>query len=512
MKQSLQLRLGQQLTMTPQLQQAIRLLQLSTLELQLEIQTALETNPMLEELTDNEQEMGEEPERAPETSHISEERLSSGESDTGSEGGEGSDSSEAELDLKGDTLPNDLPVDSYWEDSYDLSGDLSGDLSMTGMSNSQDPDDDREYEGRSMVGESLRDHLMEQIRLIPFSPTDALIAVAIVDAIQEDGYLGYGLEDIQATVSELEVGLDEIEAVLHQVQNCTPVGVAARDLRECLLIQLRVLPTDTTSRAVAMALVSDYLALLGRHDFTQLIRRLKISEETLREAVKLIQHLDPRPGSQVAENKTQYVVPDVLVYRVRGTWQVDLNLNTFARLRVNPYYASLVRRADNSTDNSYLRNHLQEARWFLKSLQSRNETLLKVATAIVERQRAFLEQGDEAMRPLVLHDISEALGMHESTISRVTTQKYMHTPRGIYELKYFFSNYLNTSSGEECSSTAIRAFVRRLVAAEEPGKPLSDSKIADLLGTQGIQVARRTVAKYREAMSIPPSSERKRLS
>ncbi|CAK0775159.1 RNA polymerase, sigma 54 (sigma N) factor [Gammaproteobacteria bacterium] len=510
MKQSLQLRLGQQLTMTPQLQQAIRLLQLSTLELQLEIQQALESNPMLEELNEGEQELADEGmDGVEQVVEVRETRdLTTDSSEAAVDAPEvarderDNDRSESELDLQEGNIPDDLAVDSNWEDHYDLTN--------TGTANPES--DGKEYEGRNGGGESLCDHLLSQIQLTPFSPTDEVIATVLVDSINEDGYLSCSLEEIQATLAELEVGLDEIEAVLHQVQNFDPVGIGARDLRECLLLQLRALPATTPWRDQAYALVSNHLGLLARHDFAQLSRRMGLSEDELRTVVHLIQQLNPRPGGQMTEDEPQYVVPDVIVSRVRGTWKVELNADTAPRLRVNPRYASLVRRADNSPDNTYLRNHLQEARWFLKSLQSRNETLLKVATAIVERQRAFLEQGDEAMRPLVLHDISEAVGMHESTISRVTTQKYMNTPRGIYELKYFFSSHLNTSNGDECSSTAIRALIRRLVTAEEPGKPLSDNKIAELLGARGIQVARRTVAKYREAMAIPPSSERKRLA
>ncbi|CAK0759634.1 RNA polymerase, sigma 54 (sigma N) factor [Gammaproteobacteria bacterium] len=496
MKQSLQLRIGQQLTMTPQLQQAIRMLQLSTLELQLEIQQALESNPMLDE--------GEESDLDEELIDKSELLLAANETQEVVEAtnGNGEDDSEQELDLKSGVIPDDLQVDSSWEDLYDLRN-----------SGTTNPDfDDREYEERSSAGESLRDHLLWQLQLGHFSPVNKLIATVLVDAINEDGYLSCSLEEIHATVAELAVGLDEIEAVLLQVQNFDPPGVGARDPRECLLLQLRALPANTQWRDEAYTLVSDYLSLLVRHDFAQLARRMKLTEDTLREVVKVIQRLNPHPGAQMTDTQSQYVIPDVVVTRSGGTWKVELNNDGSSRLRVNPYYASLVRRADNSSDNTYLRNQLQEARWFLKSLQSRNETLLKVANAIVERQSAFLEQGDEAMRPLVLHDISEILGMHESTISRVTSQKYMNTPRGIYELKYFFSSHLNTSNGEECSSTAIRAFIRRLVTAEKPDKPLSDNKIAELLSERGIQVARRTVAKYREAMSIPPSSERKRLA
>ena len=497
MKQSLQLRTSQQLTMTPQLQQAIRLLQLSGLELQAEIQEALESNPLLEEQEEEE----------PEGSEI---KLTSDDQipfdpapDSAPEGEE--EKSETEFSFGEGAIPADLPIDVVWDDLYDLSG-LE--------SHRHDPSE-KGYESCANAEKSLREHLLEQVQLAPFSPIDEWIATVLVDFIDEGGYLTCTLEEIQSTVSHFisrEVELDEIEAVLRQVQHFDPVGVGARDLRECLQLQLRALPISTPWRTEANLLVANYLPLLARHDRTQLASRMALSEEALRKVVHLVQQLNPRPGNQVTRTEVQYVIPDVLVNYVRGTWKVELNEETAARLRVNPFYAALVRRADYSADNQYLRTHLQEARWFIKSLQSRNETLIKVSTAIVERQRAFLEQGDEAMRPLVLHDISDALGMHESTISRVTTRKYMDTPRGIYELKYFFSSHLSTATGEDCSSTATRAFIRRLVAAENPVQPLSDHKISILLGAQGIQVARRTVAKYREAMSIPTSNERKRLS
>ncbi len=260
-----------------------------------------------------------------------------------------------------------------------------------------------------------------------------------------------------------------------------------------------------------MKLVTQHLDLLGARDYNQIMRRMKIEESDLQAIIGLIQSLNPRPGSQIASPPPQYMVPDVFVNKHNGIWRVDLNPETAPKLRINAQYANMVKRADNSDDNNYLRNHLQEARWFLKSLQSRNETLLKVANCIVERQRGFFEYGDEAMKPLVLRDVAEIVEMHESTISRVTTQKYMHTPRGIYEFKYFFSSHVGTADGGECSATAIRAMIKKLVADETPNKPLSDSKIADLLEKEGINVARRTIAKYREALSIPPSSERKRL-
>lgn len=258
--------------------------------------------------------------------------------------------------------------------------------------------------------------------------------------------------------------------------------------------------------------MSDHLGLLAGRDFAQLSRRMRLDRAALQEVLRLVQGLSPRPGGKLPASEPEFIVPDVFVRKHKGTWLVELNADALPRLRINPYYASLVRRADTSADNTTLKAHLQEARWFMKSLQSRSETLLRVASTIVERQRGFLEHGDEAMKPMVLHDVAEVLGMHESTISRVTTRKYMHTPRGIFELKYFFSSHLPTDSGSGCSSTAIRALIRRLVAAENPQKPLSDNRIASLLSKEGIQVARRTVAKYREGMAIPPSSERKRLA
>ena len=287
--------------------------------------------------------------------------------------------------------------------------------------------------------------------------------------------------------------------------------MAARNLSECLVLQLRQLPADTPLLEHALKVVRDHLALLGSRDFSQLMRRTRLKEDQLGRVIALIQTLNPRPGSEIASGEPEYVIPDVIVRRDNKRWIVELNQESVPKIRVNSHYASMVRRADSSQDNTYLRNNLQEARWFIKSLQSRNETLMKVATQIVEHQREFLEYGEEAMKPLVLHDIAEAVGMHESTISRVTNQKFMHTPRGIFELKYFFSSHVGTSDGGEFSSTAIRALIKKLVSAENPKKPLSDSKIAGLLEEQGIDVARRTIAKYRESLNIAPSSERKRI-
>jgi len=350
------------------------------------------------------------------------------------------------------------------------------------------------------------------MRLTPFTDRDMAIATAIIDAIDESGYLTLSLADIsQGLRDEFAVTPAEVEAVLKRVQHFDPQGVGARNPAECLLLQLEALPVDTPWLAEARLLVEQHLELLANHDFSALMRRLKVSREALQRIVSLIQSLNPHPGARLSNDTPQYVVPDVVVYHQRNVWRVELNPENTPKLRINARYAALTRRAGKNGDIACLRNHLQEARWFLKSLQNRNETLLKVATCIVERQREFLEQGDEHMKPLILRDVAEELSMHESTISRVTTQKYMLTPRGLYELKYFFSSHVGTSDGGECSSTAIRAMIRKLIQAEDPGKPLSDDKIAKLLEAEGIQVARRTVAKYREAMTIPASSDRKRL-
>ncbi|MFO1372174.1 MAG: RNA polymerase factor sigma-54 [Candidatus Competibacteraceae bacterium] len=486
MRQSLQLRLGQQLTMTPQLQQAIRLLQLSSLDLQTEIQAILESNLMLEQ-ADEPQDLPVQPEIL--AAQIAEETRA-----------------ETELNVaETETLPDALPVDSAWEDVYEP---YDG---ATSYSRGEDEEWDP-YESYSGTGESLREHLYWQMRLTPFTDQELAIATAIIDAIDESGYLTLPLEEIcQDLHAEFAVTVRDVESVLKQIQHFDPQGVGARSPAECLLLQLEALPADTLWLAEARRLVEQHLSLLAERDFSGLMRRLKVSREALQAIIALIQSLDPHPGARISDVAPQYVVPDVLVYRHNGKWRIELNAESTPKLRINARYAALARQAGNIGDSAYLKNHLQEARWFLKSLQNRNETLLKVATCIVERQRDFLECGDEHMRPLILRDIAEALDMHESTISRVTTQKYMHTPRGIYELKYFFSSHVGTSDGGECSSVAIRAMIRKLIQAENPNKPLSDSKIAELLGVEGIQVARRTVAKYREAMSISSSSDRKRL-
>ncbi len=494
MKQTLQLKMGQQLTMTPQLQQAIKLLQLSTLELQQEIQEALESNPLLE--------LQEEPDPEPLNGKESNEELA----DLATPEPINTDSQDAPLEETNEwkeDIPADLPVDSNWDDVYQ---------SATPGPSAPADDNDFDLDARNSNTESLQDHLLWQLNLTPMSDTDRLIAMAIIDATQPNGLLSTTLEDIHSGFdTSMEIDFDEVLAVQHRLQQFDPVGVTSVDLRDCLLVQLAQMHPSTPSLKEARRIVDEYLPLLGARDYAQLMRRTRLKEPQFKEATELIQSLNPRPGDAVVMSETEYVIPDVFVKKKGHRWVVELNPDIAPKIRINSDYASLIRRADNSADNNFLKNNMQEARWFIKSLQSRHETLMKVSTCIVEHQRGFLEYGDEAMKPLVLHDIATAVDMHESTISRVTTQKYMHTPRGIFELKYFFSSHVSTASGGECSSTAIRAIIKKFVVAENTKKPLSDSKIAQLLDDQGIKVARRTIAKYRESLAIPPSNERKRL-
>ncbi|MDC0362525.1 RNA polymerase factor sigma-54 [Halioglobus sp.] len=509
MKQSLQLKMGQHLTMTPQLQQAIRLLQLSTLDLQHEIQEALDSNPLLDLSEDDGSDAAAQPDSAeqPADSDASDASLHTLEPD-------GTDNSEKEgleetpewsvtEQTDAGTLPEDLPVDAQWDD-------LLPSASVSAPPPDEGFDDD--MAGRNTPSESLREKLLWQLGLTRLSDTDRLIALAIIDDTDANGRLLSSVESIHESLSQdLEIEEDEVVAVLHRLQQFEPAGMCARDLQECLQIQLDQLPTDTVWLKQAKLVISRYLPQLGTSDFAQILRRTRLKEHELKAVMTLIQSLNPNPGLTAVPEEVEYVVPDVFVSKNGGRWIVELNPDIAPKLRINSGYASLIKRADNSADNTYLRDNLQEARWFLKSLNSRNETLMKVSSKIVERQRNFLEYGAEAMKPLVLHDIAEAVDMHESTVSRATTNKYMHTPRGIFELKYFFSSHVATTAGGECSSTAIRALIKKLVAAENPKRPLSDNKITLLLQEQGIEVARRTIAKYRDTLFIPPSNERKRL-
>ncbi|TDJ25093.1 MAG: RNA polymerase factor sigma-54 [Gammaproteobacteria bacterium] len=502
MKQTLSLKLGQHLAMTPQLQQAIRLLQLSTLDLRLEIQETLESNPMLEL---EEEEASTESEMLAETQTVSPAPVS-----VTTTGNESEDAATSVDNAFEQPIPDELPVDTSWDDIYQPS---------SAMPTTQNSDGGGwDIDATNSTSETLQDHLLWQLNLTPMSEIDQVIATAIIDAIDTDGMLTLTVDEITESAASfaslgdgIEIETDEVIAVLKRIQHFDPTGIAARDLGECLSLQLMALPSETPWRGKAVELVENYLDILGARDFTTLKRKTKLAEKDLACVTALIQSLNPRPGTAIASEEPQYITPDVTVKKINGRWVVELNGEATPKLRINDSYARMVRRADNSADNTFLKNNLQEARWFLKSLQSRNETLLKVATKIVEHQRGFLEYGEEAMKPLVLHDIAEAVEMHESTISRVTSRKYMHTPRGIFELKYFFSSHVGTNTGGEVSSTAIRALIKKLTADENPRKPLSDNSIAAILADQNIRVARRTVAKYRESMAIPPSNERKRL-
>lgn len=514
MKPTLSLGFRQQLKMTPQLQQAIRLLQLSALDLQREIREVLESNPMLEEDAEAEtggQASGPDDSEAGPDAFADDGRNRYGEaSRTSSDTGEptaNADMAEAAPEQPAvdaeltRPIPQELPVDSNWDDIFQPPATPS----MTGEGY-------RDIDDTNSAAETLNDHLRWQLNLTPMSDTDRLIATAIIDAINPDGMLESDVDELlESFEPALGIGAREVDAVLKRIQHFDPAGVAARDLSECLSLQLEALDAATPWRDEAIVVVRDHLGLLGAKDFTALKRRTRLGEPELAETAALIQSLNPRPGAALATGPAEYVIPDVVVRREKDRWVVELNPEATPALRVNQGYASLVRRADNSRQNTWMKDNLAEARWFLKSLQSRHETLLRVASKIVEFQRGFLEHGEEAMRPLVLHDIAEAVGLHESTISRVTSRKYIQTPRGLFELKYFFSSHVGTSDGNEVSSTAIRAQIRKLTACENPRKPLSDNRIAAILAKRNINVARRTVAKYRESMSIPPSNRRKRL-
>ncbi|WP_297189151.1 RNA polymerase factor sigma-54 [uncultured Porticoccus sp.] len=480
MKASLQLKIGQQLTMTPQLQQAIRLLQLSSLDLHQEIQQNLYDNPLLE--------LAEESENlAAETATRKNEDIDSATRDLNS----------SEWDNK---IPTDLPVDANWDDIYQPSTPIRN----TGA-------DTRDFDSVHNVTESLQDHLIWQLNLTPMSPKDYLIGEMIIDSIDSRGMLTAPIEEIWAALDD-EIELDEVLAVVHRIQQFDPPGVAATSLAECLLIQLNQFSPDTPLINEAIQLVTDHLELVGQRNFRQMEKITGLPHEILEGAILLIQTLSPNPGDAIRNDDIEYVVPDVRVTKADNHWKVSLNEDITPRLSINQQYAQLIRRADSSQDNTFLKNHLQEAKWFLRSMESRNDTLMRVTSCIIELQQGFLEQGPVAMKPMVLADIAERLELHESTISRVTTQKYIDTPQGVFELKYFFSSHVSTDAGGECSSTAIRAMLKKMVSAENPGKPLSDNKLTALLQEMGIQVARRTVAKYREGMGIPSSSERKRYN
>ncbi len=468
MKPSLQLRLGQQLAMTPQLQQAIRLLQLPTLELQAQVLQALESNVMLEAVEDFE-------------STWSTEAAPREEPDQ--EGGD-----EPVVEIGDDwTEPSAAESEAPW--------------SGTG---------DRELELPDDAGRTLRDHLGWQLELAHLPPDALSIGRALIDAINDDGYLTEPLEAIaEALAGEVRTDAAGVARVLAVVQQLDPSGVGARSVAECIELQLAQLDAATPGLATARALAHRHLELVAGRDLAALQRELRVSGDDLEVALALVRSCHPRPGAAFQAGRTEYVVPDVYARRTPEGWIVELNPAALPRVRINEGYAGMITRAP---DHAVLRAQLQEARWLMRSLEIRNDTMLKVARTIVERQQAFLDRGEESMEPMILKDVAEAVAMHESTISRVTTGKYLHTPRGVYEFRYFFSSQVAGDDGAGVSSTAIRAKIRKLVAQEQPGKPLSDQQIVELLSADGVQVARRTVAKYREALGIAPSSARRQAA
>ncbi len=482
LKPSLQLKLGQQLTMTPQLQQAIRLLQLPALELQAHIRELLESNIMLEPVEDLEA-TGTFESLAP---MLEPRREGALDNDTGERAD--SDSS------------NDVEVEVI-EDSW-------ADRSVGTADTPYSGPDDREQDYADESGQTLQDDLIAQIELASLSPRDLAIASAIIDAINDDGYVTETLADIATTLQpEIECDVENIERVLMLVQMLEPVGIGARSVSECIGLQLNQFDAALPGLAAAKQIAAHHLDLVAQRDVAQLRRALATSDETVELALALVRSCHPKPGSVVSGSAAQYVIPDVFVRRTERGWSVEVNPATVPKVRLNEGYASLIGR---NSSHATMRTQLQEARWLLKSLEIRNDTLLKVATAIVERQADFLEHGEELMRPMILRDIAAAIEMHESTISRITSGKYMHTPRGVFELRYFFSSQVEGGDGTGTSSTAIRAKIRKLIKEEDGASPLSDAKLAEILSGEGIPVARRTVAKYREAMNLASSAERKR--
>ena len=479
MKQTLQLKLSQHLTLTPQLQQSIRLLQLSTTELNQELEQFLMDNPLLER-----------EEAAPEPAVA---RL--GPTDAPSEPGPGGDSPERSAEPVADER---APSEQDW-------------FTEAARSAPARDDEDGDYPQVPADSPTLREHLLSQLRLLNLNQRDRELAGLLIEALNEDGYLTQPMEEIlELLPAELEVEPEELSIALRHVQNLEPTGVGARTPAECIELQLRALPAATPARQAALQIARDHLALLAGRDFARLKRVLGCDDEQLRCAQKLIQSLNPWPGAAYGRSETRYVVPDVIVRKVKNVWVASLNQDAVPRLRINRMYADILQ-SSRGGSGSQMSSQLQEARWLIKNVQQRFETILRVSQAIVDRQRHFLEHGEVAMRPLVLREIADTLGLHESTISRVTTQKFMFTPRGIFELKYFFGSHVSTDTGGACSATAIRALIKQLISAEDSKRPLSDSKIAEILGQQGIVVARRTIAKYRESLHLPPVNLRKTL-
>ena len=478
MKQTLQLKLSQHLTLTPQLQQSIRLLQLSTTELNQELENFLSENPLLER-----EDSDTEPVHAPLN---------------------GEPVSAAQTTAEEPSNENPSPVDTF-----------SADIDWSGSSgpgtSSRDEGEEGDFFQVAADSPNLREHLLRQLSLTQIERGDRNLVAFLIEALDDDGYLTQPIEELALLVpEELQIEPEELHIALKHLQNFDPTGVGARNCAESLELQLLALPESTPSRALALAIASGHLELLAARDFARLKKVLQCGDDDLRHAQRLIQSLNPRPGAAFTAVETRYIVPDVIVKKVKNVWVASLNADAMPKLRINRMYAEILQNNRNQSGNQ-LSHQLQEARWLIKNVQQRFETILRVSQAIVDRQRHFFEHGEVAMRPLVLREIADTLSLHESTVSRVTTQKFMFTPRGIFELKYFFGSHVATETGGACSATAIRALLKQLVAAEDARKPLSDSRISDILSQQGIVVARRTIAKYRESLQIPSVSMRKSL-
>jgi RNA polymerase sigma-54 factor len=488
MKHSLQLKLSQHLTLTPQLQQSIRLLQLSTVELNQELERYLAENPLLER-----SDLG-----PPDDANVAPPNGAAPEGETLRQ-------EESREEIRREDNREETP---NFADEHGFGEEHSG----TGSSSRRDDDERDDFTQFAAAEPTLHEHLLAQLALTGLTERDKRIAELIIGHLDEDGYLKQDLEELRESAASAmpDIEIEDLQIAMRHVHNMEPTGVGARDVAECLELQLRALPESTPHRESAIALVTKHLDVLAARDFNRLKRLLAVSEDDLRDVRSLILTLDPKPGRAFGQGDVRYVVPDVVVRKSGGRWSAALNRDAMPRLRINKMYADILQ-ASRENGGKHLSGQLQEARWLIKNVQQRFDTILRVTQAIVDRQKNFFEHGEVAMRPLVLREIAESVGLHESTISRVTTQKYMLTPRGIFELKYFFGSHVSTDTGGACSATAIRALIKQLVAAEDVRKPLSDHRISDILGQQGIQVARRTVAKYREAMHIQPANLRKSI-
>ncbi len=524
MKQNLQLRISQNLALTPQLQQSIRLLQLSSLELNQELETILQENPLLE-LVDGDNpdaDLDDETEQAEQANGADSDPIAA-DGETSTDSNDFDAFSNIDYQEIANTTPDNVEeksleisstVDDFsatdFDEDYEEYGSASNWDEGSRQNNSDDDDDD--YMRQEVVSISLRDHLLNQLKLMPLSERDQNLVFLLIDSINEDGYLEESLEElVESLPLELEIELVELQTVLKYVQNLDPPGIGASNLQECIMLQLNALPDETEYLDLAKNIVSHHLAVLANKDFVKLRKLLNCDETALKGAQNLIKQQNPRPGSEFAQlSSNHFIQHEVIVKKVKGIWIATLNDGVMPKLRINQLYADILKR-NRESSSQYLQTQMQEAKWMIKNIQQRFSTILRVSQAIVDRQRNFFEHGEIAMRPLVLREIAEELELHESTISRVTTHKYMLTPRGVFELKYFFGSHVATDAGGECSATAIRALIKQMVNEENIKKPLSDNQFSEVLAKQGIVVARRTIAKYRESLNIPPANLRKSL-